>query len=77
MKPLREVHPYHPNAMELIAIDESGHALYRNVYFSVGGGFILDKKEALSETSAADSVALPYDFNKAVKNFSSYARKTK
>ncbi|MBR9788836.1 MAG: L-serine ammonia-lyase [Vibrionaceae bacterium] len=63
MKFLREVHPYHPNAMEIIAIDESGNTLYRNVYFSVGGGFILDKKEAQPEASETDTVALPYDFN--------------
>ena len=63
MKFLREVHPYHPNAMEIIAIGDAGKTLYRNIYFSVGGGFILDKKEANSESLTSEEALLPYDFN--------------
>ncbi|UTT87234.1 L-serine ammonia-lyase (plasmid) [Vibrio pelagius] len=67
MKFLNEVHPYHPNALEIIAIGASGNTLYRNVYFSVGGGFILDEKEAKSESLPHEVVTLPYDFDSGVE----------
>ncbi|QFU00677.1 L-serine dehydratase TdcG [Halomonas sp. THAF5a] len=56
--------PYHPNAMTLVA---HGHAeeLYRNVYYSVGGGFVIDEAQAASGELDADTTALPYDFNSA------------
>ncbi|MCW4149425.1 L-serine ammonia-lyase [Halomonas sp. 18H] len=56
--------PYHPNAMTLVA---HGHAdeLYRNVFYSVGGGFVVDQGQVDRDELDADTTALPYDFNSA------------
>ncbi|MFG6138686.1 L-serine ammonia-lyase [Halomonas sp. B23F22_10] len=56
--------PYHPNAMTLVA---HGHSqeLYRNIYYSVGGGFVVDEAQAASGELDSDTTALPYDFNSA------------
>ena len=35
--------PEHPNGMMLEAFDGAGRSLYRNVYFSIGGGAVLDR----------------------------------
>ncbi|WP_136066176.1 L-serine ammonia-lyase [Modicisalibacter radicis] len=56
--------PHHPNAMRLIA---HGHAdeLYRNTYYSVGGGFVIDERQAQAGELDGDTTRLPYDFNSA------------
>ncbi|PRY71637.1 L-serine ammonia-lyase [Halomonas ventosae] len=58
--------PYHPNALTLVA---HGHAetLYRNVYYSVGGGFVVDEAQARSGELDSDTTALPYDFHSAAE----------
>ncbi|SHV29098.1 L-serine dehydratase [Mycobacteroides abscessus subsp. abscessus] len=58
----------HPNAMTVTAISADGGVLYRNTYFSVGGGFVLTEEamavpnesagEAGTFTSAAELLAL-------------------
>jgi L-serine dehydratase len=35
--------PEHPNGIMLEAFDGTGRSLYQNVYFSIGGGAILDR----------------------------------
>ncbi|MCE8037850.1 L-serine ammonia-lyase [Halomonas sp. MCCC 1A11062] len=54
--------PYHPNAMTLVA---HGHSeeLWRNTYYSVGGGFVIDEGQAERGELDQDSTVLPYDFN--------------
>ncbi|MGM0914976.1 MAG: L-serine ammonia-lyase [Pseudomonadota bacterium] len=61
MRLLEESLPHHPNAMRLIA---HGHAdeLYRNTYYSVGGGFVIDEAQAAEGALDTDHTALPYDF---------------
>ena len=58
--------PYHPNALTLIA---HGHqdTLHRNVYYSVGGGFVVDEAQASSGELDSDTTALPYDFHSAAE----------
>ncbi len=58
--------PYHPNALTLVA---HGHEdeLYRNVYYSVGGGFVVDEAQARSGELDSDTTALPYDFDSAAE----------
>ena len=56
--------PYHPNAMSLIAFDDSGE-LHRDTYYSVGGGFVVDEAQAASGVLDADNTVLPYDFSSA------------
>ncbi len=59
----RESLPYHPNGMRFWAFDASGHVLRERVYYSVGGGFVLDEEAAAAErpiTAAETSVPLPF-----------------
>lgn len=56
--------PHHPNAMRLVAHGLGGE-LYRNTFYSVGGGFVIDELQAQSGELDSDTTALPYDFNTA------------
>ncbi|EPC02259.1 serine dehydratase [Litchfieldella anticariensis FP35 = DSM 16096] len=66
MQLLEENLPHHPNAMCLIA---HGHSteLYRNTYYSVGGGFVVDEAQAQAGELDTDTTSLPYDFNSAAE----------
>lgn len=63
---LDESLPYHPNAMSLSAFGADG-LLWRQTYYSVGGGFIVEEAEVTEGAPAANRVELPYDFNSAVE----------
>ncbi|MGO1344297.1 L-serine ammonia-lyase [Chromohalobacter japonicus] len=52
---------YHPNALRLIA-HAHGEELYRNTYYSVGGGFVVDESQAASGALDTDTTTLPFDF---------------
>jgi L-serine dehydratase len=39
---LRESLPFHPNGMRFTALDAKGEPLRSRVYYSVGGGFVVD-----------------------------------
>jgi L-serine dehydratase len=54
--------PYHPNAMILIAEDDSAE-LHRDTYYSIGGGFVVDAEQAASGVLDQDHTELPYDFS--------------
>jgi len=58
--------PYHPNAMTLKAEGAHGE-LHQDTYYSVGGGFVVDAKQAASGVLDADQTELPYDFNSAAE----------
>ncbi|GGJ83150.1 L-serine ammonia-lyase [Pseudomonas matsuisoli] len=58
--------PYHPNAMTLTAF-EGASSLYRDTFYSVGGGFVVDEEQAASGRLDADTTVLPYDFNSAAE----------
>ncbi|MFD2177652.1 L-serine ammonia-lyase [Veronia pacifica] len=54
----------HPNGMKVTAYDKKGAVIHTNTYFSVGGGFVVER----GETSAdSDTVALPYPFTSAAE----------
>ncbi len=55
--------PEHPNGMTISALNESGEVVLQQTYFSVGGGFVLDKEQLGEETEL--SVSLPYPFENA------------
>ncbi|MEH6443085.1 MAG: L-serine ammonia-lyase [Oceanospirillaceae bacterium] len=58
--------PEHPNGMRISARDAQGIILYAQEYFSVGGGFILDKDEfhnAENTTTTDETAKVPYPFN--------------
>ncbi|MGK2881302.1 MAG: L-serine ammonia-lyase [Mycobacterium sp.] len=51
---------FHSNGMQFEAFGPDGESLHKRVYFSVGGGFILDENEAAHPP--ADDVVLPHRF---------------
>ncbi|MFP4262029.1 MAG: L-serine ammonia-lyase [Halomonas sp.] len=61
---LEESLPHHPNAMRLIAHGQAD-TLYRNTYYSVGGGFVIDEARAAEGALDTDHIELPYDFQTA------------
>lgn len=58
---------FHPNAMTLFAYDSNDTLLFKNTYYSIGGGFVIDEDEASEDVHLVPQVELPYDFNNAVE----------
>ncbi|MFV0365084.1 MAG: L-serine ammonia-lyase [Mangrovibacterium sp.] len=48
---------YHPNAMQLIALNEDGSELANKIYFSIGGGSIVEEGEDLSQKESVYSLS--------------------
>ncbi|NMN06521.1 MULTISPECIES: L-serine ammonia-lyase [unclassified Novosphingobium] len=63
----RERQPYHSNAMALAAWDAAGDMLTRRLFYSVGGGFVLDEDEVIRNAPAQDLPDLPYPFASAAE----------
>jgi L-serine dehydratase len=62
----REKLPLHSNGMRFSARDAAGAVLAERVYYSVGGGFVVDHAGAPADGSKpADQVVVPYPFNSA------------
>lgn len=62
----RDKLPLHPNGMRFTAFDRNGGIVREQIYYSVGGGFIVDHAGAPVETSGAVGVAateVPYPFD--------------
>ncbi len=56
--------PYHSNGMKLTAKDESGMKLYSNIYYSIGGGFVVEQGDAEKDKlHASDDTKVPFPFN--------------
>ncbi len=56
--------PEHPNGMQLTAYDGAGVILAQETYFSIGGGFILTRAEALAGGKGRSAEGLPYEFHR-------------
>lgn len=62
----RESLPYHANGMRFTAEDADGNALLTQVYYSVGGGFVVNEAAASGEELIVDDPTdLPYPFSTA------------
>jgi len=59
----RETLPYHPNGMRFTAYDKNGNELFARVYYSVGGGFVVNEEAAGADRIAPDATVLPYPFH--------------
>jgi L-serine dehydratase len=61
---LRESLPFHPNGMRFTALDAQGKPLRSRVYYSVGGGFVVDEQATggSGSTNPSSGPALPYPF---------------
>ncbi|WP_417347749.1 L-serine ammonia-lyase [Ferrimonas sp.] len=62
----RKTLPQHANAMTLRALVR-GLVVYEQTYFSVGGGFVLDKSEIAQPIAISQGPILPYPFESAAQ----------
>lgn len=62
----RKTLPQHANAMTIKALKE-GNVLYEQTYFSIGGGFVLDKSEIAQPVVASQNIEIPYPFDSAAE----------
>ncbi|NMG44133.1 L-serine ammonia-lyase [Aromatoleum toluvorans] len=61
----RQTLPYHPNGMRITAFGEGDCELSSKVYYSVGGGFVVNEEAAGADRIVEDSTELPYPFHSA------------
>ena len=60
----RKTLPYHPNGMRFTALNKAGNSLQDAVYYSVGGGFIVDEQAAIgADPLKTDETPQPYPFS--------------
>jgi len=56
--------PYHSNGMKLTARDQSGKKLFSNIYYSIGGGFVVEQDDAEKDRlHASDHTKIPFHFD--------------
>ncbi len=61
---LRKSLPFHPNGMRFAALDAANEAFFVRVYYSIGGGFVVDEARAEGESPLrADATPLPFPFH--------------
>ncbi|WP_433334067.1 L-serine ammonia-lyase [Spirillospora sp. CA-294931] len=59
--------PGHPNGMSFAAFSEDGTELRTKVYYSVGGGFIVDENATGADRIKEDDTVLPHRFDTAAE----------
>ncbi|GAA3117250.1 L-serine ammonia-lyase [Streptosporangium carneum] len=59
--------PHHPNGMRFTALSETGDTLREKVYYSVGGGFVVDENATGADRIKPDDTVLPYPFTTAAE----------
>ncbi|MCG7627531.1 L-serine ammonia-lyase [Epibacterium sp. MM17-32] len=59
--------PGHANGMVLMATDAQGDVTLRQVYYSVGGGFVLTEEELAQGKATDEGAPIPYPFKSAVE----------
>jgi L-serine dehydratase len=57
--------PFHSNAMRMKAFNQKGKRIYTQVYYSVGGGFVVNHEEAMAKPAAKSEKAVPYPYKTA------------
>lgn len=55
--------PFHSNAMKFKAFDEEGESLREEIWYSIGGGFVIDETEAGRNSAAEAKTGEPYPFD--------------
>lgn len=58
----RESLPYHPNGMRFTAYDAEKNEIRSKVYYSVGGGFVVDENAAGADRIVPDQMVVPFPF---------------
>ncbi|TRD22454.1 L-serine ammonia-lyase [Palleronia caenipelagi] len=69
--------PGHANGLELFALDAQGDVIVREVYYSVGGGFVLTAEELAEGANTDDGAPVPYPFKSAAEMLEMCAREGK
>ncbi|MEV0405385.1 L-serine ammonia-lyase [Actinoallomurus sp. NPDC050550] len=59
--------PHHPNGMRFTARDADGTELREKVYYSVGGGFVVDEDATGADRIKPDDTLVPYPFATAAE----------
>ncbi|QKX18495.1 L-serine ammonia-lyase [Microbulbifer sp. YPW1] len=57
--------PLHANGMRFTALDARERVVAEEVYYSIGGGFVVTEAEAQSENALEQALAVPYEFDTA------------
>ena len=57
----------HPNGMMLMATDAQGDVTLREVYYSIGGGFVLSEAELAAGKATDEGSPVPYPFKSAAE----------
>ena len=60
-----ETLPFHANGMRFTAYDEQGETLQTRVYYSVGGGFVVDESATGADVIVDDPTPVKYPFSSA------------
>ncbi|WP_421863225.1 L-serine ammonia-lyase [Motiliproteus sp.] len=55
--------PFHANGMSFTAFDDQGMVVNHKVYYSVGGGFVVDEDAVGTDRIVEDQTELPYPFS--------------
>ncbi|WP_420432426.1 L-serine ammonia-lyase [Hyphobacterium sp.] len=55
--------PFHSNAMKFTAFDDVGEQLREEIWYSIGGGFVIDEAEAGRNSAAGEQEGEPYPFD--------------
>jgi len=58
----RQTLPHHPNGLRFLALDSHREAIQSRVYYSVGGGFVVDEEAAGADRIVEDRTPLPHSF---------------
>ena len=58
----RKTLPHHSNAMRFAARDNSGEEIRNKIYYSVGGGFVVNEAAFAADRIQEDDTGLPYPF---------------
>ena len=59
--------PFHSNAMKFMAFAEDGDVLREEIWYSIGGGFVIDEHEAGRNSAADVKEGEPFPFNSAAE----------
>lgn len=60
-----EALPFHPNGMRFTAYNSNDETLISKVFFSVGGGFVIDESATDNQLLVPDTVSQPWPFSTA------------